>query len=1265
MAENESIGGVSVQIVGNYAPLLRDLEAAQGIAAKAGENIAAGINKGAAAAGEFEQKIKALVESGSTLAQALEKVQTGSKAMASGLGSAGAAAQTAAVQLEMFDKAAMVPYADAAGQLNMFADELEPIANQAKQAAAGVEQFAAAEKHAGDEAVHSASRLDAFKASVAELSTNIQRGAGGLVTIGTMLTAAVTVPLVGVAVAAIKLSSELEGARVAFTTLLGSAQAAQTHLDALKKFAASTPFEFPDLVQASKRLQALGFEAKQIIPTLTAVGNAAAGLSSGAEGINRITTALGQMQTAGKVTAQDMRQLTEAGIDGWKILAKTLNVDVAGAMALVEKRAVDSATAIPALLAGMNAKFGGMMEAQSKTLLGMWSNFQDQLTFTLQDIGDTLAPIAKTILTDGLMPLLEWAKSAAAAFAELPAPIQGAVIGFAGLAAAAGPLLVALGGIGFSITQISTAIPILTTIAGSLASVLGVVLVAAVAAAVLGFADLNAAMVENHRKYDETEKKFLAYIAKLLETAKTADQMAVAEDKIKTALDNGLISKSLATDMLGKLAEAQKKVVGTEWSKYATEMGVAIRVISTESAAAMTTTEAFGVKVKSLRDEVQRAREALDLTTAKYRDHKATAADVAKAYDAWTAATGALEGSQKTLLPVVTNVHKATKEFVDLTKRDFPTAAQAAANATEALNMRLGLVSEQLGNAQRWLDHALERWHKYRDNAGEVAKALEGLEKAQAKVNKSLGELPDAGEAIKAWRKPIDEAVAAFVKLPQAVAAAPPLVRTLSIDLHDLGLSARNAAGEITTKLLAAFEDLATKQRPTLEEAHLAWAKVQQDVNRLAKYDLPEALKVYGEYEALLARLGASQGELLAVRKEYLGLEIRIAEQTGTSATKQIVGLQNVKIAQQLLYDQTHLLGDLYVSVTDDLLKGFDMIGGAVADAIFDQTNLGDAFIATGKKIGKAILEDIVGTYFKALKNAILESTGLLDGLTKSISSFLGVGAKGGAGAAQTAIDNSSGFFGPSSSGAGAVASKGGAGAGSSLGTMGTIGAIAGIGELVSSIIGNFQMAKMEKTLNAIEHNTRYHEIIFQKFAEADEWQRHREILEALGNIFTRLGEVGIGMVEAIGESAEATLERMRRVTGGEGAGSDARRRGTGADTPPPPFQFNGGDKFADGILNSLILGTSARIPGMASGGPVEGDGLRYLHDGEFVVPRAKVPQMEAMSSPSSAAVASVSINSGGANTFHIYESANPRETARQVAEMLKILSPRHAAFAQ
>ena len=60
--------------------------------------------------------------------------------------------------------------------------------------------------------------------------------------------------LLNIGKAALSASANMEKQKVAFTTTLGSAQKAQKLLDEMQQFAASTPFEFNEIVDASKKL---------------------------------------------------------------------------------------------------------------------------------------------------------------------------------------------------------------------------------------------------------------------------------------------------------------------------------------------------------------------------------------------------------------------------------------------------------------------------------------------------------------------------------------------------------------------------------------------------------------------------------------------------------------------------------------------------------------------------------------------------------------------------------------------------------------------------------------------------------------------------------------------------------------------------------------------------------------------------------------------------------------------------------------------------
>lgn len=188
-------------------------------------------------------------------------------------------------------------------------------------------------------------------------------------------------------------NSTLEQTRIAFTTMLGSAQKADAFIAEMKAFARTTPFEFSGLVTASQRLIAMGIAAKDIKPYLTAIGDAVAGLGGGRAEVDRFVLALGQMSAAGKVNAQDLRQMTELGVPATRILAEAYGLTVAQMRKMVETGNVMSADAIPRLIAGIEngtsatAAFGGMMAKQSQTWRGALSNIGDSLQMALADIG--------------------------------------------------------------------------------------------------------------------------------------------------------------------------------------------------------------------------------------------------------------------------------------------------------------------------------------------------------------------------------------------------------------------------------------------------------------------------------------------------------------------------------------------------------------------------------------------------------------------------------------------------------------------------------------------------------------------------------------------------------------------------------------------------------------------------------------------------------------------------------------------------------------
>lgn len=224
------------------------------------------------------------------------------------------------------------------------------------------------------------------------------------------------VALVGLGAYSVKAAGELENVKVAMTNMLGSVDKAKTFIKELQDFSSHTPFEFNDVTKASQKFLAFGFTVEQIIPTLTAVGDAAAGVGAGKEGVDRLTLALGQIAAKGKLSSEEMKQLTELGIPAWQMLADVLKTDVGTAQDMVTKRMIDSKTALDALVSGMEERYGGMMAEQSKTILGSWSNLMDGIGQVASNLGMVIADSLN--ITDIFSSIGEWLSEFARAIEE-------------------------------------------------------------------------------------------------------------------------------------------------------------------------------------------------------------------------------------------------------------------------------------------------------------------------------------------------------------------------------------------------------------------------------------------------------------------------------------------------------------------------------------------------------------------------------------------------------------------------------------------------------------------------------------------------------------------------------------------------------------------------------------------------------------------------------------------------------------------------------
>lgn len=175
----------------------------------------------------------------------------------------------------------------------------------------------------------------------------------------------------------VSLADEFQTYQIGFETMLKSKKKAMKFMDSAKKFASVTPFDTSAVVSNAQRMLAYGFSDKDIIPDLTKIGNASAALGAGEEGISRVSRALGQMKTNGRLNAEDMNQLTDVGINAWKYLADAEGKSIAKIREMSQKGEISGDKAVKTILNGLK-EFDGMMDKTSNsTVSGLMSNIKD------------------------------------------------------------------------------------------------------------------------------------------------------------------------------------------------------------------------------------------------------------------------------------------------------------------------------------------------------------------------------------------------------------------------------------------------------------------------------------------------------------------------------------------------------------------------------------------------------------------------------------------------------------------------------------------------------------------------------------------------------------------------------------------------------------------------------------------------------------------------------------------------------------------------
>lgn len=807
-----------------------------------------------------------------------------------------------------------------------------------------------------------------------------------------------------------------------FKALNGPTEETKKIFDEMSGLEMKSMFDFEDtLGPAAKHMMMLGMSGEDTSKAMKAVVDAAAGLKEGPEYIQAVTDAMALMSSHIVASQKDMKALQAQGIDAWGALAKEIGTSVPEAMEQVKKGMVSAQTVTQAVTKDLEKNFGGAAERS----MDSWKGAMHILDETTEDAMVAIGRTIRNILNEAA-PIIKVASDAVAEFANLwanlPGPLKDALIivplvvaGITAVTAAFGALQVVMAGMAFN--------PV----------VLGI------AAVVAALALLGKWVYENWDAIKAVFSEGVDYLSKVFspliniwkaEWGVITGILSGAWDAIKQVF--GWISEGIG-NFIGWLGSTVGKIpglgdefkkLGAIWTDEQKKLDAAKQATDARNksmdeaaaASAATRKEAMAAEQAELA-RANAAKVAAEEQKKREAAAKKAAEEQKKAaaeYDAW----------QKKL-------ETSNDRLKDSEERLAATIAKANWNIQKETQKTVDIV---VSNYERWgAASPMSTFLRVQDALKQLGVTSEATyNQAIRDAQRHAKVVEDAFLEGNASALDYQHALKAVQKREQELADF--TNKELTDAYHQFGLKTSDEMAQMQKKSSEAYDKIVADAGADSLAAQQAWVKKTEET-----------------YANILAQGG-----------------------TLTEAQKAELDKQKQQI-------EDHLKDTQSIWKTNyDAIKG--IVSGTIDDLV-NQLVTGDfSFGETMKKMFQDIASVAIHTFIDPLRDAVAKFIaneladllsgkglgGVMDSLKEIGKTAKDVFTSGGGGAA-------SAVGGAPSAGAGAGGGGGAGGAGSAVsgGLTGWISAISGAVTAVSSIIGNFQQAKMETTLNAIEESTR------------------------------------------------------------------------------------------------------------------------------------------------------------------------------------------------
>lgn len=188
---------------------------------------------------------------------------------------------------------------------------------------------------------------------------------------------------------AVDYQKSMEYYTTSFTVMTGSADKASETVQKLADIGATTPFDMPQLADATSLLMNFGFSADDAVDSMMMLGDISQG---NADKLDTIARAYGKMNSAQKVTLENINMMIDAGFNPLQEISEKTGESMQSLYDRISKgkMSVDEITESMKRSTSEGGKYFQSMDAQSQTLDGRLSTLSDTVNSKL---GEALQPI--------------------------------------------------------------------------------------------------------------------------------------------------------------------------------------------------------------------------------------------------------------------------------------------------------------------------------------------------------------------------------------------------------------------------------------------------------------------------------------------------------------------------------------------------------------------------------------------------------------------------------------------------------------------------------------------------------------------------------------------------------------------------------------------------------------------------------------------------------------------------------------------------------